>query len=58
MPKLPPKPSLIPTPTIPSLSITITDLLNTLPFLIKYISTRLNQQYLTLLNITSELSNN
>ena len=34
------------------------DLLNTLPFLIKYIFTRLDQQDLTLLNISSRLSNN
>ena len=52
------KPSLIPSPTIPPLSTTMTDLLNTLPFLIKDISTRLDQQDLTLLNISSQLSNN
>ena len=34
------KPSLIPSPNIPPLSTTMTDLLNTLPFLIKYISNR------------------
>ena len=51
------KPSLIPSPTIPPLSTTMTDLLNT-SFLIKDISTRLDQQDLTLINISSQLSNN
>ena len=51
-------PSLIHSPTIPPLSTTMIDLLNTLPFLIKDISTRLDQQDLTLLNISSQLSNN
>ena len=52
------KPSLIPSPTIPPLSTTMTDLLNNLPFLIKDISNRLDQQDLTLINISSQLSNN
>ena len=49
------KHSLIPSPTIPPLSTTMTDLLNTIPFLIKDISTRLDQQDLSLLNISSQL---
>ena len=36
----------------------MTDLLNTIPFLIKDISTRLDQQDLSLLNISSQLKNN
>ena len=52
------KHSLIPSPTIPPLSTTMTDLLNTIPFLIKDISTRLDQQDLSLLNISSQLKNN
>ena len=50
--------SLIPSHAIPPLSTTMTDLLNTIPFLIKYISTRLDQQDLSLLNISSQLKNN
>ena len=42
----------------PPLSTTMTDLLNTIPFLIKDISTRLDQQDLSLLNISSQLKNN
>ena len=52
------KHSLIPSPTIPPLSTTMTDLLNNIPFLIKDISTRLDQQDLSLLNISSQLKNN
>ena len=52
------KHSLIPSPTIPPLSTTMTDLLNTIPFLIKDISTRLDQHDLSLLNISSQLKNN
>ena len=52
------KHSLITSPTIPPLSTTMTDLLNTIPFLIKDISTRLDQQDLFLLNISSQLKNN
>ena len=36
----------------------MTDLLNTIPFLVKDISTRLDQQGLSLLNISSQLKNN
>ena len=52
------KPSLIPSPTIPPFSSTMTDLLNTLPFLIKDISTRLDQQDISLRNISSQLKHN
>ena len=52
------KHSLIPSPTIPQLSTTMTDLLNTIPFFIKDISTRLDQLDQSLLNISSQLKNN
>ena len=51
------KPNLIPSSTIPPLSTSMTDLLNTIPFLIKDISSRLDKQDTCLLNIYSQLQN-
>ena len=52
------KPSLFPSTTIPLFSTTMTDLLNTIPFIIKDISTRLDQQDISLRNISSQLKHN